>query len=334
VTEDGDESRGPTAGLARWLALTGDRTVVTGLLVAGVFLALVGAGLLVPGATAAALAGDSVDTLFGALVGATVTGVTLVLTLTQLVVSQELGAVGDQRERMAAATDFREEVADAVEMGVGPARPAAFLRVLVEATVDGAERLGESADRLDGEARAELEAFATDLTERGDRAATALAGGRFGEFEVVGAALAFEYARWLFAARRVRAHHGDALDEAGASALEDVVERLELFGAAREHVKTLYFQWDLIGLSRRLLVAAVPALVVAVGMVLLFDPATPTGGDPLAVVVVAGAVTVSLVPFLLLLAHVARIATVTRDTLSIGPFVLRPGEDLREVDRD
>jgi hypothetical protein len=38
--------------------------------------------------------------MFQGMTTATITGVTLVVTLSQLVFSQELGAVGDQRERM------------------------------------------------------------------------------------------------------------------------------------------------------------------------------------------------------------------------------------------
>ncbi len=42
--------------------------------------------------------GDPVETLFQALITGTITAVTLVLTLNQLVLSQELGAVGDLRD--------------------------------------------------------------------------------------------------------------------------------------------------------------------------------------------------------------------------------------------
>jgi len=50
------------------------------------------------------------------------------------------------------------------------------------------------------------------------------------------------------------------------------------------------------------------------------------------VFVIVAAVTISLIPFMLLLAYVVRIATVTKHTLSIGPFILRETEDVIEVE--
>ena len=70
-------------------------------------------------------------------------------------------------------------------------------------------------------------------------------------------------------------------------------------------------------------------------MIVFFDPAPYEGtvfGVETLVVVVAAATALSLVPFLLLLAYILRIATVTKHTLSIGPFILRETEDVAEVE--
>ncbi|MFB6270208.1 MAG: hypothetical protein ABEH83_09710, partial [Halobacterium sp.] len=108
-----------------------------------------------------------------------------------------------------------------------------------------------------------------------------------------------------------------------------------LFGPAREHFKTLYFQWELSELSRQLLYAAVPALAAAIAALLLFDPAQFPGatlGVSHALVVVSAAATVAVLPFALLLAYILRIITVTKRTLSIGPFVLRETDRSADVD--
>lgn len=109
LRERADQSR-----LKLWFLLEADRWLVIAVLVAIVFTTLLGVGYLYPTAEAAIRTSDSVDTLFQALLAATITGVTLVLTLNQLVLSQELGAVGDQRERMDGAMQFRQDVADAI----------------------------------------------------------------------------------------------------------------------------------------------------------------------------------------------------------------------------
>ncbi|MFB6125178.1 MAG: hypothetical protein ABEJ59_04385 [Halanaeroarchaeum sp.] len=80
-----------------------------------------------------------------------------------------------------------------------------------------------------------------------------------------------------------------------------------------------------------------PALLVAAGMLSFFDPKAfhfaVYGVDTLTVVV-AVATTLSLVPFFVLLASVMRVATITKHTLSIGPFILRETEGVAEVEWD
>ena len=329
-TEAPDDSVGERAERSRatlWLLLDADRRLVTAVILSVVFLGLLAAGTLLPGAAEAVSGGDSVDTLFQGLLTATITGVTLVLTLNQLVLSQELGAVGDQRERMDGAMEFRRDAAEILGEPVSPTEPAAFLGALVETTSERATALREAVGGpRDEELAAAVEDLTTAVVENASRTTAALDGARFGAFEVIGAVLDFNYSWKLFAARRLRERHGDELDDAATAALDDLIETLRLFGPAREHFKTLYFQWELIDLSRRMLAAAVPALLVAAAMVAFFDaaaPATAPFGVEAVVIWVAAAAAASLVPFALLLAYILRIATVTKRTLSIGPFILR-----------
>jgi len=335
-----DRLRDRAAGsrLNLWLSLGADRPLVAGLGLAVVFAVLLTAGVVAPNAAETIRTSDSVDTLFQALVTATITGVTLVLTLTQLVLSQELGAVGDQQERMDEAMAFRETVADRIDAPVSPARPSQFLRALVtvagERAADLQQAVGESAD---DELREEVATLCDSLTENADRVAAGLDDAQFGAFDVVASALDFNYSWKIFAARRIDARHGEALDSEASDALDELIAVVKLFGPAREHFKTLYFQWELINLSRQLLAVSMPALVVSVVMIAFFDPTAYPGavfGIEWVVVLVAAATTVAVVPFVILLAYVMRIATVTKHTLSIGPFILRETDGVSEVEWD
>jgi hypothetical protein len=96
-----------------WLLLEADRRLVIAGLVVAVAVSLLAAGLSLPAVTEALRQSDSIDTLFQALLTATITGVTL----NQLVLSQELGAVGDQCNRMDGAMTFREDAADIIGAG-------------------------------------------------------------------------------------------------------------------------------------------------------------------------------------------------------------------------
>jgi hypothetical protein len=333
-----ERAGGSTAKL--WLLIEADRWFVTMLVLGVFFVTLVGASLVAPvSLRRAALASDPLQTLFQALLTAIITGVTLVVTITQLVISQELGAVGDQRERMEGSMTFRSDVADVLDVPASPPDPASFLRALIQSTEARAGELGSAVGASqDGTVRRRVAAFTDDLEADADMVAGRLAGAQFGTFDVLFAALDYNYSYKLYEGRRLRAEHGDAFSDDARRALDEVIEALRLFGPAREHIKTLYFQWELMTLSRAVLYAAVPSLLVAVSGVLFLDvPGTVTGatlGVDNIVWVVSAATAVSLAPFALLFAYILRIATVAQRTLAIGPFVLRETHRSESIDWD
>ena len=338
--DDRMRERVPGSSLKLWLLLGAPRWVVAlavlGCVGLGVAVAL---ALGTAGVERAVTEGDAAETLFQALLTAIVTGVTLVVSINSLVLSQELGAVGDQRERMEGSLSFRETVADELDATTSPPEPSAFLRSLVELSGQRARELDEAVGQgHDETVRERVETYVDELAENADAVADRLEGAQFGTFEVVFASLDFNYSWKIYQARRLRGEHGDELSEAAEEALDAVVDALELFGPAREHVKTLYFQWELIDLSRAMLYAAVPALVVSVAGILTLDTTGTFQGATLGVAnlgwVVLGAGLVALAPFAVLFAYVLRIATVAKRTLAIGPFVLRETDRTDEIEWD
>ncbi|GGM31663.1 hypothetical protein [Haloarcula argentinensis] len=338
--ESSDTMRGRAAGDTRllWFLLDADRWIVTALLSGVLFFGVLAAGHLHPTPAMTLLTrGDPVETLFQALITGTITAVTLVLTLNQLVLSQELGAVGDQRERMDGSMQFRADVADAIDTPVSPAEPSAFLRSLVRGTAERAENAQNAAEgaALDDDLSALLSNYLADVTSNADRVTDQLDGGTFGEFDVVKAALNYNYSWKLYAGRRIREAYADELTDEVDDSLAELVETLELFGPAREHFKTLYFQWELSDLSQTLLYVAIPALTVAITSLLFLDVQDfvgVTAGVSDALWLLAVTVTGSLLPFTVLISYVLRIVTITKRTLAIGPFILR--ETNRSVDVD
>lgn len=322
-----------------WLLLKANRWLVAGGISGGVFLALAIIGQLHPTGTPALFSqADPIETLFQGLLTSIITGVTLVLALSQLVLSQELGPVGDQRERMEGAMAFRKDVEDIIKEPVSPAQPSAFLRSLVKLTKRRAEAVSDAVRDIDDEALTDqIAAFTENLEGNADAVEKGLKDAQFGEFDVVFSALNFNYSWKLYAARRIRAENEDVLTEDARAAFDELIDALELFGPAREHFKTLYFQWALIDLSRTMLYASVPALLTAVAGVLYLEPSlfpgTVFGVRPLVVVVSAG-VAVSLLPFAFLLSYILRILTLTKRTLSIGPFILRETDRSRDLNWD
>ena len=320
-----------------WLLLDADRRVIAAIPLGLVFVSLVLLDVLDPAPLSRAIdTSDPIETVFQGFLTAIITGVTLVVTINQLVLSQELGAVDDQRERMAGAMEFREDVEATIEAPIVPPEPSSFLRAIVEVTGTRANALEDAVSESRDEQFIErTEDYVDSLAGNAEAVGSKLDGAQFGTFDVLFAALDYNYSWKIYEARWLRNEHEQSLTDETDDAFEGLIEVLEFFGPAREHFKTLYFEWELIDLSRAMLYSAVPALIVILGGILYADnpgsiPGTTFGVEN--VVWVASAVsTVALLPFVLLLSFVLRIATVAKRTLSIGPFILRESARTEDI---
>jgi hypothetical protein len=310
-----------------WFLYGGNRFGATALLAGGIFAAFVAVStVLLPSFAVAIRSADTVETMFSTMIGTVVTGTTLVVTISQLVISQENGPLGDQRKRMSDAMDFRTFATELFE-SPPEADPSGFLGQLLDVNERRADALeAQLADNDDEELRRQVGELLDSLRNNADAATEKLEDAQFGTFAVVNAALDYNYAWKIYQVERLRDEFADSLDEDDREAFRELETALTMFGPAREHIKTLYFQWELIDLSRYILYAAVPALVVA-GTMLAFvgAPTFPgvTFGVPNVTWVVGAAFTVTLVPFLLFLTYILRVVVVAKHTLAIGPFVLR-----------
>ncbi|NUB90726.1 hypothetical protein HTZ84_14220 [Haloterrigena sp. SYSU A558-1] len=269
--------------------------------------------------------------IFSGFIGAIITGTSIVVTINQLVLSQELGAVGEQRDRMQDAMEFRQDIEDSLEKeDVTPPEPAAFLYELVDGVEEEANDLEETVtDDHGDELQEKIDDYVDDIVENAQVVKDDLEDAQFGTFDVIWNALNFNYSRKIYDARKLRADHGDELSDEADDELDEMIEILKFFGPAREHFKTLYFQWELINLSRALLYISVPALT-AMGLLMMYVdgttfPGTFLGIDTLVWVTSAGFV-VGVAPFVVFIVYILRIATVAKRTLAMGPFILRESQ--------
>ncbi|PSQ92301.1 MAG: hypothetical protein BRD52_05395 [Bacteroidetes bacterium SW_4_67_19] len=319
-----------------WLLMGADRRVMAALLTLTVFAALVGLGALDPvPLSEAMLKSDPAQTLFQGLTGAIITSVTLVVTLSQLVLSQEMGPLGDQRRRMEGAMQFRKDSEDLLDEDVAPPEPSGYLRALISAAETRAERLKERASG-DRDADRDLRDYADDLIDNAEKVKGNLEGANFGTFDVLQAALDFNYSWKIYQARTLKDDYGEAFAEHVNDTLEELLSVLRALGPTREHIKTLYFEWTLVDLSRAMIYAALPALIVCIGSLLFVG--TPEGftgatlGVDDALWTVSAAVAISVSPFSILLSYVLRIATVAKRTLAVSTFVLRETDRTADLD--
>ncbi|WP_158055811.1 hypothetical protein [Halorussus halophilus] len=326
--------RGRASKLKLWLLIKAKRGTVTILGLVGLFVGLVTIEVFGPSTLEKLLTSDELSTLFGSIVGAIITSVTLILTITQLVISQEIGSLGEQSDRIHEQKQFRERVEDTVKLEVSPSEPATFFRALVQATEREAAVLRDETEDAASDLQ-QVTAFTESIIDECELIDEDLAGEEFGTFTVIVAVLNFNYSRKINDARRLRQEYRDELSEAGEAALDELMDVLELYGPTRGFFKSLYFQWELINVSRGMVYAALPGLVVAAYLILAFDATAVTGtffGVPHLFLLTSAAYAVTLIPFVLLLAYVLRILTVLKRTLAPGSFVLRGTNRDEDID--
>ena len=328
-----DRFRGenPLADGRLWVLMRLNRWVLSAIILGGVFVALLVGATLGPDRFRMLVANHNVVWwIFAAFLGAIITGVTLVVTLNQLVLSQELGSAGDQRERMQGVMEFRHEVEDSIDVDVSPSDPAAFMQQLLNYAQTQAEQLPNVvAVSRNEELTTQVDEYAATLVENAVSVDRILEDAQFGTFTLLWALFQFNYSSKIFRAREIKTQHASALSDDAEDVFDNLIDVLKLFGTGREHFKTLYFQWELINLSRALSYISIPALVL-VGIALMnlgpnAVPGTMFGVDNL-VLLTSAVYTVGLAPFVVFLVYMLRIATIAKHTLSIGPFVLSQTE--------
>ncbi|NKE37677.1 hypothetical protein GWG54_18070 [Natronococcus sp. JC468] len=276
-----------------------------------------------------------VQSAFQTMLLSITTSVTLVVTISQLVLAQELGPLGDQRERMDGERSFREDVEEFLGTA-SPPEPNAFLRVLIELSSDKAEQLNDAvASSDDDELHEEVKQYVDNLMTNAELVNEQLRDVQFGNFAIMQAALDYTYSWHIYELRRIRKEHADSLTDEQREAFEELKAVLQFFAPTREHIKSLYFEADLVNLSRQILYIGLPALAIAAGMGFFADAAMVSGatlGIDNVTWVVSGAFTITALPLLLLAAYIFRLATLAKRTIAIGPFILRPSEDAGETE--
>ncbi|WP_226007365.1 hypothetical protein [Natrinema salinisoli] len=309
-----------------WLLLDANRWVVAVGLAFLIFLVFMIWGVMKPVSLRSAMhSSDMVETVFAGLVGAIITGTTLVVTINQLVLSQEIGSLGNQRSRMDVTMDFRQNTDSLLGMTT-PGDPAAYLHALIETSEQRAKTLRDTLSETENqEVYEKVDEYVTDLLENADNARNHLEDTDFGTFGVLSPALDYNYDRKMHDVRRLGMAYEDSLTDEERSAFRNLLEALTMYGVVREYVKDLYIQWALVKLSRAILYAAVIALTVAGGMVVFVDPTSFPGtflGIESILWVVSAAFAISALPFLLFTSYILRLATLAKQTLSMGPLML------------
>jgi hypothetical protein len=336
VTRPGDTMR-ERVGESRvkiWFLITANRWLVMGVFLLLAYVTLLVLHVFGPSSVRKLVTTSAVTSLFSSVIIALITSITLVLSISQFVLTEQIGPLGAQREKMRDETEFRNDIEETAGIEVAPAEPSRFLRTLIETADTYARRLKDtvSEEAEDEEGLQEIASYADGLLEHSQVVTTELENTDFGSFEVLLPVLNYNYSWKIFAARNLREKYADSLSDEAEETFDELIEVLRFFGPAREHFKTLYVQWEIINISRGVLYGAMPALSIAAYMMLAFDASrlfgTTVFGIDAAFLFASTMYVLTLSPFAVVLAYVMRVLTVIKRTLAIGPFVLRETDQL------
>lgn len=108
--------------------------------------------------------------------------------------------------------------------------------------------------------------------------------------------------------------------------LGELIDVLEFFDVARTHFWATYTRRVLAQLSRVLLYVGIPALLAAIALTPLPRTSEPVLLDRHRLRLVSVRFTAAFSPLTVRFAHPLRSPTDSERTISVGPFVSRPGE--------
>jgi hypothetical protein len=309
-----------------WFLVEGNRLTVAATVLIGIFVLLVGLYEL---GVITFVNPNSVTRVASGMIAGTFSLVTLVVSVNQLILSQEFSAAGKARERLDAVIEFRQAVADDAAVPASPASPTRVLELIVESIHHDATGLADAvATHDDDELRETVVRYTNSVQERTDRIEDRIENSKFDTFSAVSAAITYDESWHLYAGTHLRGEYADSLSPAAMAQLDDLIESLELFHVAREQFKTTYLQQELTRFSQLTVYCGVPSILSAILVGFLY--ADVTGPSVSAVVlpyVVSALILIVLSPLALLVSYILRTATITRRTASVGPMVPQKDPD-------
>ncbi|RDI71424.1 hypothetical protein [Halopelagius longus] len=343
-TDTGDTSgtkrREQTGSLSRfveWVKIDGDRLVVTFGIAAIIFAFVLALYFL---DVIAFENQNSITRMASGMIAGSFSLVTLVVSVNQLILSQEFSPAGKHRDQYAGVMDFRRDIEERSSVSTAPIEPARIVAVIADAIV---RRGDELADAVEGHRDEEFEREVLRYTDR-LRSDTEWINEQIDRssveaFDALSVAVEYDDGWQISAARSLR-NDAPALTDETSAAFEDLIGTLRLFSTTQEHFKTVYLQRELTRFSQLTIYCGIPAVLAAALIALLYGDA---GGAAINVqllpYVTSFLATVVFVPLALLASYILRTATVTRRTATTGPMLLeeptkeRPG-DVRESEAD
>jgi hypothetical protein len=306
-----------------WFYLIENRLIISAILLGGVF-AILAAVEFVNGVFSEEIM--PLFYLYSALTGGNFTLITIVLSINQLVISQQLDGPGGLRQEIQDTNEYRESVLETLDQDVAPVTPTEFLDMLLIATQEELDLLQEDSleqwNNNDEESDdIDLEEVVTALQTHIDHVNSLLERSDVGIFQALSVTLNTNYSQEIYKVRQFKTTHENHLSEETNDALDNLAVRLQQIDVTRQYLKTLFMQNELSKLSRHLLYVGVPAILTSILMLQTFAATSQALFSPQELVAyVPLTSTISVAPLAVLFAFMLRISMVSERTVAITPF--------------
>lgn len=304
-----------------WLLLSGNRLLLSSVVLFAVLVMLYGAVLqgLIPFRRETPLL-----YLLFALISGNFTLITIVVSLSQFILTRHLESPGEVREQVNDMLAYRREVGETSRRATPPVTPSDFFAMLFH-TLRHEVRVLERDDRAatgpDGTIQRGLDELTRGLDHHASYVIDLLERSEVGLVFALFSTLSADYERYLYIAWYLQSEHTEDLSASTVETLDQLVTTLKQIDVARRVFKTAFIQAELASLSRRLLYIGLPVLVATLVLMLLFTaPASVPTSSAFLSAIIPAVVTAGLAPIVLLAAYVLRLATVARRTASMYPF--------------
>lgn len=304
---------------SQWWLLSGNRFLITGIILGLVLLGLwgaVGSGLIPLRKRTATLY------LLFALISGNFTLIAIVVSLSQLILTQHLESPDEIQEKVANILTYRQDVSETIHQSEIPITPARFFLMLFRSIHQDVRSLDSQEWALDDEqARRDLDELVTDLSEHSTDVIDLLEASETGLMNALFTTLNENYATYIHTIWYIQSEHEEHLSDSTNETLTQIVEIIEHIDVARRIFKTSFIQSELTSLSRRLLYIGLPALIGMVVVILLFTAPTETPvSRTFLSVIIPLVVTGGLAPIVVLAASILRLATLAGQDTAMYSF--------------
>jgi len=312
--------------LSNWLLLEGSRNAVSVLLILLVFITLMLSGIIWPFELQRLLSEtQAVQTILNTLLSGIILLVSIVVSINSIILSHDITSVEQQEKRVDRLIHFRREVAQSTHAGQSASSPMSFLEQIGKKLGDHAQNLSRSAEKIDETVATDLNEYAAELETTAELLRGPFSRKRKGaEFGILWVGLEIDYGPFMDRSSHLKYMHGEEITDDVREELDSVVATLKLFATGKEYFKTLYYSQEVASLSRTLLFVSLPAILVNATAILAINsglfPKIWIFGLPPLLTFIAAVFTVSLIPYLILTSYMLRLATVARQTNTVGPF--------------